>query len=160
MIKWIFVQSFARWSRLFICWCILHWLSTNRNYQWWNSDESRLWRFGTQTQFLPQKSFNSAKNYKRRKRKDGWEMMKLLRVKAEQILTTGSLPNLSFFFLSCVGSLSLSLSLFLSLLGSFLIYFFFLSFIFLSFFFLFVLGFSFVFSFSIFSSSDVFYFCI
>ena len=29
MIKWIFVQSFARWSRLFICWCILHWLSTN-----------------------------------------------------------------------------------------------------------------------------------
>ena len=28
MIKWIFVQSFARWSRFFICWCILHWLST------------------------------------------------------------------------------------------------------------------------------------
>ena len=24
-IKWIF----ARWSRLFICWCILHWLITN-----------------------------------------------------------------------------------------------------------------------------------
>ena len=30
-IKLIFVQSFARWSRLFICWCILHWLSTNNN---------------------------------------------------------------------------------------------------------------------------------
>ena len=29
-IKWIFVQSFARWSRLFICWCILYWLSTNK----------------------------------------------------------------------------------------------------------------------------------
>ena len=25
----IFVQSFARWLRLFTCWCILHWLSTN-----------------------------------------------------------------------------------------------------------------------------------
>ena len=26
----IFVQSFARWSLLFICWCFLHWLSTNK----------------------------------------------------------------------------------------------------------------------------------
>ena len=25
----IFMQSFARWSRLFICWFILHWLSTS-----------------------------------------------------------------------------------------------------------------------------------
>ena len=32
MIKWILVQSFARWSRLFICWCILHWLSINSHF--------------------------------------------------------------------------------------------------------------------------------
>ena len=58
MVKWIFVQSFARRSRLFICWCILHWLSTNKSErcnilvyhkktQWKVFHLTSLWVLGT-----------------------------------------------------------------------------------------------------------------